>query len=131
MKRALNDVVLDRRGFVRGSFLALLGGATVSIVGCAGSSPTSPTAALPPVIPQDSTGTVMSNHGHAATLTGVQMMSGGAVQISIKGTSAHDHMVELSADEVSQVRAGQRVGKQSTGTGHTHMVIFNGEAPTA
>ena len=125
--KAASDAALDLRSFVRGSFLALLGGATVTIVGCADSSPMGPTAAPQPVIPRDVTGTVMGNHGHSAVISGVQLSSNGGLQLSIKGTASHDHIVELSADEIAQVRGGQRVAKQSNGNSHTHMVVFNDE----
>jgi hypothetical protein len=33
-------------------------------------------------------------------------------------------MVELSGDEIGQIRAGQTIAKQSSGTSHTHMVTL-------
>jgi hypothetical protein len=125
MKARKNDPTLDRRTFVRGSFLALLGGATVTIVGCAGTSPTAPSvpSAAPP--PRDVPGTVATNHGHSAMITAANMSAGGGLSLSIRGTASHDHMVELSAAELEQIRNFQVVEKRSTGTGHTHMVVFN------
>ena len=125
MKAAANDAGLDRRSFVRGSFLALLGGATVTIVGCADSSPMAPTAAPQPVVPRDVTGTVMGNHGHSAVISGVQLSASGGLLLSIQGTATHDHIVELTGDEIAQVRTGARVAKQSNGNSHTHTVVFN------
>jgi hypothetical protein len=134
MKTRTTDSMLDRRAFVRGSMLALLGGATVTIVGCGDASLTAPTAvpqAAPPV-PSDVVGNIASNHGHVAMITGAQLTAQGGLSLSIRGTSSHDHIVELSASEVSDVRRLARVSKLSSGTSHTHMVVFNEEsAPTS
>ena len=45
--------------------------------------------------------------------------------LSIQGTASHDHMAELSSDEIGQIRAGQAWTKETTGTGHKHMVTFD------
>jgi hypothetical protein len=125
----MSQSTLDRRTFVRGSFLTLLGGATVTIIGCADSpmGPSLPVAAAPPPA-VDVTGNVASNHGHSAVILAAQFTQAGGLQLSIKGTASHDHMLEMSAEELSAVRRGERLLKQSSGTSHTHMVAFNDSA---
>jgi len=123
-----NDSILnpsvDRRDFVLGSLLAMLGGVTITISSSAcGSSPTAPT---PP--PADKTGDITSNHGHVAVVTSAQQLDGGAVSLNIQGTASHNHVVELTADQVMQIRNGQKVSNdcsRSGGTGHYHTVTFN------
>jgi hypothetical protein len=128
----MKESALDRRTFVRGSFLALLGGATVTIVGCGDSpmAPSLPTAAVPPPA-ADVAGSVASNHGHSAVITAAQFSAAGELQLSIRGTASHDHMIELSAAEISAVRRGVYLEKMSSGTGHKHLVTFNVESAGA
>ena len=61
----------------------------------------------------------------ANRLTGAQLTAASTLALSIQGTSSHNHMLELSSDEIGQIRAGQTFTKESTGTGHKHMVTFN------
>jgi hypothetical protein len=113
---------MDRRKFTAGAAMALLGGAAITISGCgAGSSPTEIT---PPLA--DRTGTIASNHGHAAVITAAQQGAGGAVDLDLRGTSGHTHMVSLTADDVTNVRKGAMLQKESSGNSHTHTVTFNG-----
>jgi hypothetical protein len=103
--------------------MALLGGAAITISGC-GTGSTSPTAITPPVT--DKTGTIASNHGHSAVITAAQQSAGGAVDLDLRGTSGHTHMVSLTADDVANVRKGATLSKESSGNSHTHTVTFNG-----
>jgi hypothetical protein len=73
----------------------------------------------------DKAGTIANNHGHVAVITGAQLTAASTLALSIQGTSSHNHMLELSGDEIGQIRAGQTFTKESTGTGHKHMVTFN------
>src|SRR5262245_24495316 len=100
---------LDRR-----SLLALLSGLTITIVACdSDDNPTDPDRRA------DIIGEVMENHGHVARLGGPQISAGQAVEISIRGTAGHDHIVSFTADEVQRLRGGERVTKGSTTTdGH-------------
>lgn len=128
MKNANLDRMLDRRDFVVGSLLAALGGMTITISGCGGESPTAPTAPTTGR-PTDVTGTIAANHGHVVVITGALLSARGALSLSIQGSAAHDHTVELSAEEVARVWRGQRVVKESSGTRHTHTVTFNDDVP--
>src|SRR5262249_3810517 len=116
---------VDRRGFVMGSLLAMLGGVTITLTSsaCGGSSPTAPT---PP--PADKTGDITSNHGHVAVVTSAQQLEGGDVSLNIQGTASHNHVVTLTAAQIAQIRAGQKVSNdcsRSGGSGHYHTVTFN------
>ena len=58
-------------------------------------------------------------------------MAGNAVTLNIRGTATHPRTVELSAAEVSEIAAGQRVSKVSStddspdADRHNHVVTFN------
>jgi hypothetical protein len=111
---------MKRREFTRDAALLLLGGAAVTISGCGGGSPTASTP------PPDAVGVVDSNHGHTAVITSAALVNGGALEVDIRGTSSHGHMVRLTADEVVAVRHGSRVEVRSSGSSHAHTVVFNG-----
>jgi hypothetical protein len=149
---------VSRRDFNAASLTALFVGMSVWVGACGSSggsnnasysaSPTAPTptptptptsaSPTPAASPSDKSGTVSDNHGHAATVTGVQLQAGGAVSLHIQGGADHDHTVDLTADQVAQVALGTRVTKASTlsaggsdGYGgystptHNHSVTFN------
>jgi len=129
---------LGRREFTAASALAVLSGVAITVTGCgggndSGTSPTPPAAPPPAPAPApapppapDAVGTVGSNHGHAATITGAQLTAGDALELDITGTSSHPHTVMLSADEIQQIGTGARVSKESsTDAAHSHTVTFN------
>lgn len=114
----------ERRAFTRQSVLALLSGVAVTIAcGDDTESPTSPSGGV--------TGSVSANHGHAATITDAQLTANNSVALQIQGSATHPHTVELSAQEVGQIAARQRVSKASSTNDspdaglHSHTVIFN------
>lgn len=114
----------ERRAFTRASILALLSGVAVTIAcGDDTESPTSPSGGV--------TGSVSANHGHAATITDAQLTANNSVALQIQGSATHPHTVELSAQEVGQIAARQRVSKASSTNDspdaglHSHTVIFN------
>lgn len=120
----------ERRATLQ-SILALFSGVVITI-GCGGSddggSPTSPSSP-PPSGP--GTGSVSANHGHQAVIESARLSAGNAVSLDIRGGATHPHTVELSAQEVTQIAARQRVSKTSStndspdaGT-HSHTVTFN------
>lgn len=111
---------LDRREFTVASALALLGGATITITGCGGSSMTGTGG------PVDVVGNISDNHGHRAVITAAQLSAGGALRLELEaGTAGHRHMVDLSADDVVRIRTGNAVARESTETElHRHMVSF-------
>ena len=111
---------MNRRTFTVEMAASLLGGAAIMISGCGGGSPTAP---LPPL--EDKLGDISSNHGHIALITAAQEGAGGTLDLDIKGTAGHTHMVSLTADEMASIRKGARVVKESSGKSHTHTVTFN------
>jgi hypothetical protein len=74
----------------------------------------------------DRTGSITSNHGHSARISGAQLTAGGALQLDITGSATHPHTVQLSAGEVMDIAQSRRVSKESSeDTGHSHTVTFN------
>ena len=121
------EIRTDRREFTVAAMLAMHGGVSMTISACgkAGSSPSAPSTPSTPEPVSDKTGTVANNHGHVAVITGAQLTAASTLALSIQGTSSHNHMLELSGDELAQIRAGQTFSKECTGTSHKHMVTFN------
>lgn len=129
MKKKQSD--LDRREFALRAALLALSGVSITVSACGGgggspSTPTPPTTTTPPATSNDEVGSVSANHGHTAIITAAQLAAGGAVDLDISGTAGHPHRVQLSGDEVVQIRGGTRVAKpSSTDDGHNHTVTFN------
>jgi len=116
---------LDRREFTLQSAMAILSAATITISGCGGGGSPSPSPSPNPGS-SDVIGSVAGNHGHSAVITSAQLTAGNSVQLSITGAADHPHTAELTAAEVTQIGARQRVAKNSsTDAGHTHTVTYN------
>ena len=119
---------LSRREFTLESALAMLAGVVITVSGCDSDSPSSPTTSGGGGggTSTDVNGDVSANHGHVATITGAQITAAGALSLNIMGNATHPHMVGLSASQVQQVGARQRVMVSSTiEAGHDHTVTFN------
>jgi hypothetical protein len=113
----------DRRVFTVHAVLALLSGVTITMSGCGDAGPTVPS---PTPGSSNIPGGISANHGHSAVITGAQLSAGNVVTLDIRGTANHPHTVELTAGEVQQIAARQRVVKESsTDDGHQHTVTFN------
>ena len=122
------DERLSRRDFTATGLMALFGGRVITVAACgsdtSSGSPTAPSGT-------DRIGSISANHSHTAVLTAARLGAGGAVVLDIRGGANHPHTVELSADQVAQVRDGQRLAETSTahfGAGfgsHSHLVTFN------
>jgi len=115
----------DRREFTVAALLAMLGGVSITISGCGGASPSSPTTPSTTQPVADKSGTISSNHGHVAVITSAQLTAANTLSLNLQGTSSHNHVLELSAAEVMQVRDGRTLAKECSGPSHTHMVAFN------
>jgi hypothetical protein len=118
---------MNRREFTAQAVLALLSGVTITISGCGGGNggggPANPT---PPLGPGDEAGSISGNHGHTAVVTAAEIMAGNSVSLDIQGAGDHNHRLSLTATEVTQIGAGQRVSKTTSLTdSHTHEVTFN------
>lgn len=122
-----NDLELraDRREFTIAALLAMLGGVSITISGCGKASPSSPSTPSTTQPVADKNGTISSNHGHVAVITSGQLTAANTLALSLQGTASHDHMLELSAAELVQIRDGRTLAKECSGTSHTHMVTFN------
>ena len=120
--------LLDRREFTLQLVLAVLSGATITIVSACGGGDGNPSSPSPNPGGNDGiTGTVTANHGHTASITNAQLTAGNAVQLDIRGDADHPHTISLSANQVMQVAGRQRVSVESTtDAAHAHSVIFNG-----
>jgi hypothetical protein len=117
---------LDRREFTLRSAMAVLSGVAITISGCGGGS-SSPTGSSggPSAGAGDKVGAISGNHGHSAVITSAQM-SGGSLDLNIRGNADHPHTVSLTAAELSSIAGGQRVSKTSSNTdSHNHTVTFN------
>jgi hypothetical protein len=106
---------MNRREFGIEAALLLLGGACITMSGC--ESPTEPS-------PVDVAGVVDSNHGHLVAISAAQLRAGGALELDIKGSAGHTHTVSLSTVDLALIRNGARVERESTGTRHTHRIVF-------
>jgi hypothetical protein len=121
-----NDLELrtDRREFTVAALLAMLGGVSITLSGCGGASPSSPTTpATQPVA--DKNAAITNNHGHVAVVTSAQLTAANTVSLNLQGTASHNHVLELSAGEVMQIRDGRTLAKECSSSTHTHMVTFN------
>jgi hypothetical protein len=119
--------LLDRREFTLQFVLAVLSGATITVVSACGGggNPSSPSPN--PGGNTGISGTVTGNHGHRATIDNARLTAGDAVELDIRGDADHPHTISLSANQVMQVAARQRVAVESTtDAAHAHTVIFNG-----
>jgi hypothetical protein len=124
MKNKDLDLRADRREFTVAALLAMLGGVSITLSGC-GSSPAGPSSPAAPVPVADKTGVISTNHGHAAVITSGQFNSASALSLSLQGTSGHNHMLELTAEELLQIAEGRTFTKECSGVSHKHMVTFN------
>jgi hypothetical protein len=125
----------DRRRFLGTLARFTIAGLVIGMVGCT-TEPESPAAAAPLAgggcpqpglakIAADRAGTIASNHGHAATVTTAQQDAATAFNLSIQGSSGHDHTLALTAQDLADLKAGLQVVKtSSTGASHTHVVTF-------
>jgi len=124
------EASMGRREFTVASVMALLSGVAITVSGCGGGGGSSPSS---PSTPSPSTGSsgdkaasISANHGHAAVVTSAMITAAGSVTLNIRGSADHPHTVDLSASEIQQIGAGQRVSKvSSTDGGHDHTVTFN------
>jgi hypothetical protein len=122
-----SESLLDRREFTLQLVLAVLAGATVTVLPACGGGGGNPPGPSPDPGTNGIAGTVTANHGHTATISNAQLSAGNAVRLDIRGGADHPHTVELSAGQVMQVAQRQRVSVESTNdAAHTHTVIFNG-----
>lgn len=67
--------------------------------------------------------TIDANHGHTLSVSQADVDAGQPKTYSIKGSSAHDHQVSLTAAHFADLKAGKQVFVTSTTTtAHEHNV---------
>jgi len=120
--------LLDRREFTLQLVLAVLAGASITILpACGGGGGNPPGPSPNPGGNNGLVGTITGNHGHTAEITNAQLTAGNAVHLDIRGGADHPHTIDLTANQVMQIAARQRVSIESTtDAAHAHSVIFNG-----
>jgi hypothetical protein len=120
---------LDRREFTTEALMLALSGVAITISGCGGSSPGSPSPTGGGGT-GDKTGVVSANHGHRASVTSAMLVAGNMVQLDIRGTADHTHEVTLTTDAIQAIKGGRAVVTSSTSaSAHAHSVTFNSESP--
>jgi hypothetical protein len=116
------STALTRREFTAEAVLALLMGCVITVSqACNDDNPTNPTPT-----PTDINGVISANHGHAATVTGAQIVAGAAlVGMHIQGSATHDHTISVSQTELQTLANRQPVTVTSTTDAmHNHTVTF-------
>lgn len=110
----------SRREFIGTGLAALLSCGLIHLTGCQG-------ATGPETNPDGSMkGSVDDNHMHEAILTKAVLEEGRGFTLHILGRSDHDHVLEITAEELAAIRQGKPFAKRSsTDMGHPHMVYFN------
>ena len=122
-----SESLLDRREFTLQLVLAVLSGATVTILPACGGGGNPPGPSPNPGGGNGIAGTVTANHGHTATISNAQLSEGNSVRLDIRGGADHPHTVDLTAGQVMQIAQRERVSVESSNdVAHTHTVIFNG-----
>jgi hypothetical protein len=124
----------SRRAFVGTLTSAVAVGFALQIFGCIEEDPVSSvpakpdgngTCALGKAATADRSGTVASNHGHVALVTGTQQDTGTAFNLSIQGSAGHNHTLALTTQNLADLKAGLALTKtSSTDAGHSHSVTF-------
>jgi len=116
---------ITRREFTLEWALAMLAGVAITVSGCGSDSPSSPTT-VGGSGSGNVSGDISANHGHIATVTAAEITAAGALSLNIMGNATHPHTVTLSASQVQQIGARQRVAVTSTtDESHAHTVTFN------
>jgi hypothetical protein len=117
---------MERRSFViqAGKAFPMAIGA-LYLIDCG--SPTNPSA----VADVASASTVVNSHSHTANVSASDQLHPANTTYTCSTTSAHDHMVTLTGDQLSTIAAGESVTVTSTvstvtGT-HRHDFTFQGK----
>lgn len=112
----------SRREFLGAAAAALFAGITITLLGCDEDSGSSPAVAA-----GDRVAEISDNHPspHQAVLKKAVIEAGGAVTLNIQGRADHNHTVSLTAEEMSSLKGGGMIHKDSSVAGsHSHTVMF-------
>jgi hypothetical protein len=66
--------------------------------------------------------TIGTNHGHSLVVPIADVTAAADRTYSIRGASAHDHMVTITAAQFGMLADGATLSLTSTSSGHTHSV---------
>jgi hypothetical protein len=114
----------DARKYAGRTVLAVALCSMVALAGCGDDDDSSPTG--PTGVNTDVSGVIANNHGHAALITAAQIADGRAITIDIRGTADHNHLLDLTNDDIVRLRQRQRVERDASANNtHTHRVTFN------
>jgi hypothetical protein len=71
------------------------------------------------------TAAISNNHNHSAVVSAEQVAAGRALQLDIRGSADHGHILDLTNDDIVRLQSRQRVDRDaSPNNGHTHRVTF-------
>lgn len=69
--------------------------------------------------------TITANHGHVLNVSLEDVMAGVTKVYDTKGTSMHEHFIQLTAADFTKLKSGGTVHKLSCNDGHEHEYIVN------
>ena len=122
---------MDRKTFIEKSLgLMLIALPAYSLVGCsssddgAGENNENPNNQGESNCTDNGTlSSISANHGHSLTVSSSDVQAGSARTYSIQGSSSHDHMVTLTANDFASLQNNDSITVSSTNDdGHTHSV---------
>jgi hypothetical protein len=119
---------MNRRVFVieAGKAFPAIAGA-LYLIACGGSSPSAPST----VADITTVSTVVNAHTHSVGVPASDQLKGNTTTYTSSSTLAHDHMVTLTASQMSTLGAGGAVTVSSTNStvtgNHSHDFTFQGK----
>ncbi|MCX6116569.1 MAG: hypothetical protein NT027_03435 [Proteobacteria bacterium] len=116
---------LNRRDVLaKSAYAALASGLAIAVSGLAQETNGEfVSTSVPEFVPIN--GSVSANHGHNALLTIEQIQSKSQVTRSIQGESGHSHNLDISPEDLNQLRQGNSIQVvSSTDFSHSHTVVF-------
>ena len=103
------NVNLNRRDVLaKSAYAALASGLAIAVSGLAQEQNGESTSLLTPEF-SPVNGVVSANHGHNVQLTVEQIQSKDQVTLSIQGESGHSHNLDLSPEDLNQLRQGNTI----------------------
>jgi len=116
-------MTMTRKDFLRSIVGAGLGVASVAVIAGCGGDDGGGSVDAPAAGCTTPTSAIASNHGHTITVSLTDVNAGVDKTYDITGTSAHTHMVTVTAADFTAIKAGTtRMVTSTTGGGHTHAV---------
>lgn len=98
---------------------------STSNTGSAGSAGAGGSSAVAPSCNTQLATLISANHGHVFLITAADVMAAVPKPYATKGTSPHEHWVQLTAADFAKLQTGGTVRKVSCNDGHEHEFIVN------